>query len=92
MTSLRKSWKAKPGSRVYDTRPHAFEIDAAEVPAGIAQMDFIETPIAGRDLQALAIKTHRAVGAALLALDLDAEGRAQLIAPGALAPDVGPAR
>ena len=52
-------------------------------------MDFIETPIAGRDLEALAIETHRAVGAALLALDLDAEGRAQLIAPGALAPDVG---
>ncbi len=56
-----------PGARVD-------QIDAAEVPAGIAQMDVLETTIPGRDLEALTVETHRAVGAALLALDLDAEG------------------
>ena len=53
-------------------------------------MDIIDAPIAGRDLEALAIETHRAVGTTLLSLHLDAERRAQFIAPGALAPDVGP--
>jgi hypothetical protein len=71
-----------PGARVD-------QIDAAEVPAGIAQMDVLETAIPGRDLEALAIETHRAVGTALLALDLDAERIAQLIAARALAGDVG---
>src|SRR5665213_526368 len=52
-------------------------------------MDLIETPIPGRDLEALAIQTDRAVGAALLALDLDTERGAQLLAAGTLAPDVG---
>ena len=65
------------------------QIDAAQVPAGVAQMDLIESPIPGRDLEALALETHRAVGTALLALDLDAERRAQLVAPRTLAPDVG---
>ncbi len=55
-----------PGARID-------QIDAAEVPAGIAQMQMLEAPIPGRDLEALALQTHRAVGAALLALDLDAE-------------------
>src|SRR6267142_7131517 len=52
-------------------------------------MDLIETAIPGRDLEALTVKTHRAVGAALLALDLDTERGAQLLAAGTLAPDVG---
>ena len=52
-------------------------------------MDLIETAIAGWDLEALAGETDRAIGAALLALDLDTKGGAQLFAPGALAPDVG---
>src|SRR5258708_14306959 len=52
-------------------------------------MDVIKTAIAGRDLEALAVETHRAIGTALLALDLDPERGAQLLAPGALAPDVG---
>ena len=51
-------------------------------------MDVLETPIPGRDLEALAVQTDRAVGAALLALDLDAERSAQRIAARALAPDV----
>jgi hypothetical protein len=55
-----------PGARID-------QIDAAEVPAGIAQMDLLETAIPGGDLEALAVQTHRAVGTALLALDLDAE-------------------
>jgi hypothetical protein len=37
------------------------QIDAAEVPAGVTQMDLIEAPIPGRDLEALAIETHCAV-------------------------------
>src|SRR5665213_791469 len=52
-------------------------------------MDVIETAIAGWDLEALAVQTHRAVGTALLALGLDAKGGAQLIAPRALASNVG---
>jgi len=36
-------------------------------------MEVLEAPIAGRDLEALTLQTHRAVGAALLAFDLDAE-------------------
>src|ERR1700682_2803839 len=51
-------------------------------------MDVIETPISGRDLEALAIETYRTVGTALLALDLDAEGGAQRIAPRTFASDV----
>lgn len=50
------------------------QIDAAEAPAHIAQMDVIQMSIPGGDIEAPAIETHGAVGTALLALDLDAEG------------------
>ena len=66
------------------------QVDAAEVPAGIAQMDLSEVTIAGGDLEALAVETDGAVRATLPALDFDAKGGAQVITAGALAPDVGP--
>src|SRR5260370_41639243 len=64
-------------------------MDAAEVPARITQMDVIKTSMPGRDLEALAVETDGAVGAALLAFDLDAERGTQVIASRALATDVG---
>src|SRR5487761_492817 len=46
-------------------------------------------PITGGDLEALVLESDRAVGAALAALDLNAEHRAQCLAPGALSADIG---
>src|SRR6185437_10453386 len=64
------------------------QVHAAQVPAGIAQVNLAQVPVAGRDLEALGLQAHRAVGAALAAFDLDAERGAQRLAPGALAGDV----
>src|SRR5487761_791278 len=46
-------------------------------------------PITGGDLEALVLESDGAVGAALAALDLDAEPGAQGLAPRALTGDIG---
>ena len=55
-------------------------------------MHLAQEPQPRGELEALAFEADRAVGAALLALDLDAEGGTQLIAARAGAPDVGPGK
>src|SRR5215469_1312773 len=46
-------------------------------------------PVTRGDLEALVLESDRAVGAALPALDLDAEGGAQCLAAGALPSGIG---
>jgi hypothetical protein len=52
-------------------------------------MNFAEVTIARRDFEALARKTHGAIGATLPTLDFDAKGIAQRIAARTVARDVG---
>ena len=60
------------------TRARFHQIDLGQIPAGIAQGDLREGAVAGRNLEALALQTHRAVRAPLPPPDFDAEGTGQL--------------
>lgn len=75
-----------PVERSDGTEPLPFpgvdEIDEAQVPAGVAQVDQRQVPIAGGDFEALAFQHHGAVGAPLAAGDLQPEGPGQILGRG----------
>ena len=64
------------------------EIDRAEIPPRVAHAEPRQMPVAARDLEPAALEADRAVAAALRAIDLGAEGAAQLLAARARAADL----
>ena len=65
------------------------QIDAAQIPARVAQMHALQMPVAGGNLEALPVQADRAVAAALGARELPPEGRPQPFTARAFAPDIG---